>query len=89
MGGRVCCLFCYLQSAAFSWCRASEEGQDVTFIHLLLIHTMQPRALPALSPLQPTGTSRAVLPAPGTAAPQLGPTCTKGNKGNTYIYIYT
>lgn len=41
MGGRVCCLFLYLQSTAFSWCRAREERQDVTSIHLPLPHTMR------------------------------------------------
>ena len=41
MGGRVCCLFLYLQSTAFSWCRAREEWQDVTSIHLPLPHTMR------------------------------------------------
>lgn len=78
MGGRVCCLFLYLQSAAFSWCRASEEWQDVTFIHLLVAHTMRPRARPALSPrgrrAPPAPPRRHLAPAgTGTAAPQLGP----------------
>lgn len=92
MGGRVCCLFLYLQSAAFSWCRASEEWQDVTFIHLLLAHTMRPRAPPpALSPrgrrAPPAPPRRHLAPA-ATAAPQLGPAAHTGTKRENRKKIY-
>lgn len=56
-----------------------KRGQDVTFIHLLLAHTMRtraPRAAAGIVPAAP-GTSRPAPPAPGARRhrrhPQLGP----------------
>lgn len=80
MGGRVCCLFSYLQSAAFSWCRAWEEGAGCD------LHPSPPRSHNADSsaagrrrhcprsaghlPPRATGTWRPPAPPPPPAGPR-------------------